>query len=108
MSVSIVLRNLDRLVNDLREVEARFMFRGLASRNDTNVRTALGVRNRDDLIFQEPEGQETPLSVRFARILSGQAETAKDSLRVHEVDAVLAQIGAPLRLVPCDHGDCSY
>src|SRR5262244_3453146 len=43
MSASIVLRTLESLVNDLRELEARFMFRGLANGNDTNVLTAFGI-----------------------------------------------------------------
>src|SRR5215469_15086579 len=59
MSASIALRTFDSLVNDLREVETCFMFHGLANRNDTNVLTALGVRNRNDLIFQEPRGSGT-------------------------------------------------
>jgi hypothetical protein len=52
------------------------------------------------LIFQKPESQETSLSVRFAHVLSGQSKTPEDALRVYEVDAVLAQISASLRLVP--------
>jgi hypothetical protein len=50
MSASIIFRTLDRLVDDLREVVARFMFRGLANGNDANVVTPLGVRDGYDLI----------------------------------------------------------
>jgi len=60
MPASMVLRTLESLVNDLREVEARFMFVALRNYNDANVFTRLGVCDRDDLIFPEPEGQEVP------------------------------------------------
>jgi len=76
-SASIALRTLESLVNDFREVETRFMFRGLANRNDTTVLTALGACNRDDLISQEPEGQERSLYVCFAHVLSGQGKPLK-------------------------------
>src|SRR5262249_10551628 len=100
MSPSMVLRTFDSLVDDVREVEARFMFRGLTNRNYTDVVTALGMRNRYDLIVKETKSQKTPLAVRFTRILGGQSNPPKNPLRVREVDTVLAQIGTTFRLVP--------
>jgi hypothetical protein len=37
----------------------------------SNLVTALGMRNRHYLDFQETESQETPLSVRYSHILRG-------------------------------------
>jgi len=58
----------------------------LASRieTDTNVLATLGVRNRNDLMFQEPEDRETPISMRFALIFDGQAAPAEGSFRIHD------------------------
>ena len=85
MSASMVLRTFERLVSDLREVEARFMFRGPANRNDTDVVAALSMRNRHYLISQETESQEAPLSVRYSHILRGQRKSVENSPSIREV-----------------------
>jgi hypothetical protein len=44
------------------------MFRGLATGDDTNVVTALGMCDRHDLIVQETERKKPLLSVGLARV----------------------------------------
>jgi len=53
------------------------------------------VRNRYNLTFQEPQGKETPISLRFAHALSGQGKTTEDrSASTESMSLVLAQISA--------------
>ena len=58
------------------------------------------MRNRHDLILEETESQEASLPVRYSHILRGQRKSGEHSLRMREVYGVLAQVGAPFRLIP--------
>ena len=60
--------------------------------------------NRDYLILQETESQKAPLSVCFTQVLSGERKSAENPLRVREVNAMLAEVRAPLRGIPCKSG----
>src|ERR1700674_4813701 len=80
-SASIIFRTLERLVEDLREVVARFMFRGLANRNDTNIVTTFRMRNRHDLILQKAQRKKPRFSIGLASILRRKGDSAKDPSR---------------------------
>jgi len=68
----------------------------------------LGVRNRDDLIFQEPEGQETPLSVRFAHILGGQGKPRKICSASTKSMPCLRRLARRFASSHVNMGYCSY
>ena len=57
MSASIIFRTRESLVEDLREVLVRFMFRGLAHGNEVNVVTVRSMRDR----HVEAQAQEIPV-----------------------------------------------
>ena len=92
-----------RLVRDLREVEARFMFRGLANRNDSNLFATFRVSNRDNLILQEPQSEEPGFAIGFTIVLGCKRQATKYLLCIRKVDAVFLEICEPFRFVPCEH-----
>src|ERR1700758_3287926 len=62
MSVSIIFRTRRGAVEDRREVVARFMFCGLRNGNYANVFTTLRMRNGQDLVMQQTQGEESALT----------------------------------------------
>ena len=89
MVASIVRLTRRRSVCDLREVKARFMFRSLANRDDPDALPALSVGYLDGLVLDQPQREETPLSVEFPNVFCCQRESAKDFGCVAKVDAML-------------------
>jgi hypothetical protein len=79
------------------------MFCSLANGNDTDLVTALCMRHGYDLVLQKPQRQEAVFTVRFAVVLRRKCEPLKDLRRVHEIDAVLAEICPSLGLVPREY-----
>src|SRR5271168_1961250 len=56
------------------------------------------------LVVQQPQRQKAAFAVRFAVVLRGKSEPLEDLRRVHEIDAVFAEICPSLGFVPRKHG----
>ena len=84
------------------------MFRGFANGNDSNLLTSFRMGHRDYLVLQQSKGEEPPLAISLALVLGRQGHAAENLSRVGEIDAVLAEVGAPLRFVPGENMDYSY
>ena len=90
---------------DLREVEACFMFCGLANRDDVIVVLAPCMRNGDNFSIKQSEREEPLFSVGLAGIFRSDRVARKDFLGVCEVDAVIVEVFLELDLVPREHAE---
>ena len=80
------------------------MFRSLANRNDPDVLPTLGMGYRDDLVLEQPQREETPLTVEFPIIFCRERESAEDLRCVAKIDTLLAQVRQSFRFIPRVHG----
>ncbi len=79
------------------------MFRGLANRNDPDVLPTLGVGNGDDLVLEQPQREETPLTVEFPIVFCRERESSEDLRCIAKIDAMLAQVRQSFRFIPRAH-----
>lgn len=87
----------------------RFMFGCLPQGDHVQVIPTLRIGHLHHLVVQPPEQADALLSVRSARILSGNDWIVEDLLTVFEIEPVAAEIGLTLALIPRSHtAKCSY
>jgi hypothetical protein len=102
MSVSSILLTRRRSVDDLREVVARFIFRGLANGDDADVLTTLSVRNGHNLISSKPKVRNRRFPIILAGVFGGEGKPTEDLLSIAKVDAMLLQISLSFRYIPSE------
>ncbi len=56
----------------------------------------------DDATFEQSERDVARLAVIKARVFDGEGDAAKHAFRIHEINAVFANIGSPFGWVPSE------
>lgn len=80
----------------------------LAQGNDSNCVARFGVGDYHHGIAQHAQGDEALLTVAKTPVLDRVGNARENRLCINEVESMLAQIGAPLRLVSDDFHRLEY
>src|SRR5882672_4038641 len=95
-----VLETAARL--DVLEVEDLLISRPFSHRDDAEPRRRFGMRHYHHGVVEHAQCNEAALAILEPSIFDRIGDTGEDLLRVGEIEAVLAQIGAALGFVPND------
>ena len=82
------------------EEERRFSFRGVAEGDDPDFIFSLRVNDGNAQAAKKTEGHEALLTISKTAVFNGARGSSKDLWGVDKVEAVLPEIGSPLRLIP--------
>lgn len=107
MSVSLSASARVQSVFERFVVERLLTFACFSYRDDADRFGGLCVDNRDYTTFQQTERYKTLLSIVETIVFDGYGEIVEDRFAFHKVDAMLADVGEPLRFVPFKY-HCNY